>query len=264
MFMIPDIRAAAARFYDLQPSPFEGKDIPFYISLLPSPAASVLELGCGTGRVFLPLSAHCAHIHGADISEAMVDICRDKLLRAGVSSERATVEVADICRLDLGRRFDLIIAPFRVFQNLETDEQVDALFDVVRRHLAPAGTCVLNVFRPYADEQTQRQRWAARSQETLDWERPLGGGRLVAYECIRSVHPTKLICYPRLTYRYFEGDALKDEAVLDIAMRAYYAGEFEELVAAHGFRVLNRWGGYAGEAYGEGPELVLRFADDRR
>jgi len=32
--------------------------------------------------------------------------------------------VGDICRLDRGRRFDLITTPFRVLQNLEADEQL--------------------------------------------------------------------------------------------------------------------------------------------
>ncbi len=63
-----------------------------------------------------------------------------------------------------------------------------------------------------------------------------------------------------LIYRYYEEDRLVDEAVLEIAMRAYYPAEFTALIEAHGFRVLERWGGYAGEAYGAGPELVVEFA----
>ena len=53
--MTLDIRAEAAKYYDLRPSPFEGRDIPFYIGLRPGPDAQVLELGCGTGRVLVPI-----------------------------------------------------------------------------------------------------------------------------------------------------------------------------------------------------------------
>lgn len=256
-----DMRAAAARFYDLQPSPFDGQDIPFYMARLPGPAARVLELGCGTGRVLLPLAARGAQMHGVDLSEAMIAICREKLAAQQIPTTRASVEVGDICRLDLGRRFDLILAPFRVMQNLETDAQVDGLFATVRRHLAPAGACILNAFRPLADEETLRRRWAERQRETVDYERPWGAGRLVAYESIRRVHPTQLIMYPRLTYRYYEGDALKDEASMDIVMRGYYPAEFVELMERHGFRIAQRWGGYAGEIYGEGSELVVQLVD---
>ena len=36
------------------------------------------------------------------------------------------------------------------------------------------------------------------------------------------------------------------------------------LIASKGFKILDRWGGYAGERYGEGPELVVQFTGPRR
>ena len=39
-----------------------------------------------------------------------------------------------------------------------------------------------------------------------------------------------------------------DEAVLKIPMRCYYPDEFSTLITEHGFRIIDRWGGYAGEA----------------
>lgn len=256
-----DIRAEAARYYDLQPPPFDGKDIPFYASLVPSAEATVLELGCGTGRVLVPLASHCAAIHGVDSSESMLAICREKLARQKIGPDRAFIEKADICKLNLGRTFDLITAPFRVFQNLETDEQVDGFFETVHQHLAPGGSCVLNVFQPYADEAALRQRWNSQGKDSVAWEQAAGNGKVIGYERISRVHSHKLIIYPALTYRYFEGDELKDEAVLNIAMRCYYPTEFEKLIAGHGFGALNKWGGYNGEAYGNGPELVIQFIE---
>ena len=256
-----DIRAEAARYYDLQPAPFEGKDIPFYESLILSPKATVLELGCGTGRVLVPLASHCAYIHGVDSSESMLAICREKLARQKIGPNHAFIEKADICQLNLGRTFDLITAPFRVFQNLETDEQVDSFFETVHLHLAPGGSCVLNVFQPFADETTLRQRWKSQDKDSIAWEQAAGNGKLVGYERISRVHGHKLIIYPTLTYRYYEGEELKGEAILNIVMRCYYPAEFEKLVVGHGFRVLNKWGGYNRETYGNGPELVIQFAE---
>ena len=42
-------------------------------------------------------------------------------------------------------------------------------------------------------------------------------------------------------------------------MGCWYPSELERLVVEHGFRVVERWGGYAGEAWGSGPELVVQF-----
>jgi hypothetical protein len=69
----------------------------------------------------------------------------------------------------------------------------------------------------------------------------------------------KLILYPELIYRKYKNEVVVDEAILKIVMRCYYPQGFEELITSHGFRIVNRWGGYHGEVYGKGSELVVEF-----
>jgi SAM-dependent methyltransferase len=255
-----DIRGEAAAYYDL--NPHIPDDIPFYLSRLPSPDAAVLELGCGTGRVILPLVRHCRYIHGIDLSPAMIAICGRKLEEAQIPGSRAQAEIGDISRFDLGRTFDLIIAPFRVLQNLESDAEVEGLLGCVRRHLAPGGTCILNTFNPNRDPETLRREWCS-DAENLDWEVLVPGGRVACYDRRPRLEPEKLILYPELIYRRYQGDLPKEEVVLKLVMRCYYPDELVEWVTTHGFEVVGRWGGYAGEPYGEGPELVVEFAEGR-
>jgi SAM-dependent methyltransferase len=240
-------------------NPTVPNDIPFYRSKIPSPSARILELGCGTGRVLLPLANSCGYIHGIEKSAAMLSICQEKLQKAGIPPRRAFVEVGDITGFDLGQRFDLIIAPFRVLQNLETDEAVRGLFQGISRHLSPQGTCILNVFRPYKDAEGLRREWCS-DQENFGWEMPFDGGTLTCHDRRPRLDPDKLVLYPELIYRHYRGERLVDEAVLKIAMRCYYPGEFAQLIIDHGFRIIERCGGYSGESYGEGPELVVQFA----
>ena len=254
-----DIRAEAAKYYDSNPS--IPNDIPFYQSLIPSPDVSILELGCGTGRVTLPLIPYCRYVQGIDISAAMISICRGKLLRAGIPPTKAQVEEGGIADFDFGQTFDLVIAPFRVLQNLETDVEVDGLFNCIHKHLAPNGTCTLNVFRPYLEPEALRRKWST-TGERMDWEVPVEGGRLVCYDRRGNMDVEKLILYPELIYRRYEGETLAEESILKIAMRCYYPDAFERLIVGHRFAVLNRWGGYAGEVYGQGPELVIQFRED--
>ncbi len=253
-----DIRAEAARHYDSNPD--FPNDVPFYRSLIASPDFSILELGCGTGRVTLPLVPYCKYIQGIDISPAMISICRGKLLRADIPPGRARVEEGDITDFDLGRTFDLVIAPFRVLQNLETDLEIDSLFGCICKHLAPNGTCVLNVFRPYLEPEALRRQWCT-PDERESWQVPLDGGRLVCYDRRTHMDAERLVLYPELIYRRYEGEILAEESILKIVMRCYYPDTFEKLVVDHGFSVLKRWGGYEGQAYGQGPELVIQFRD---
>ena len=159
-----DIRLEAAQYYDLQPGP---DDIPFYENLMSSSTADVLELGCGTGRVLSRLANRCRYIHGIDLSEAMLSIWRQKLQEAGVPKEKACVEVGDITNFCLGRAFDFIIAPFRVIQNLEMNDQVNGLFDCIDKHLAPNGSCILNAFHPWPIETL---RHSLTRGEKFEWE----------------------------------------------------------------------------------------------
>ena len=257
-----DIRLEAARFYDNNPDTPD--DIPFYQALVPSPDCSVLELGCGTGRVTLPLVSHCGFIFGIDKSSAMLSICRDKLAAAAIPPHKACVAEGDITVFDLGRRFDFIIAPFRVLQNLETDAEVGGLFHCLHQHLAPGATCILNVFQPMYDPDTLCRKWVSQ-EEIFEWEAPVEtlveGGRITCSSRRSSMDPKRLVLYPELIYRTFVAGQVPEEVVLKLVMRCYYPAMFERLVQDHGFRVLNRWGGYVGEAYGQGSELVIQFGE---
>jgi SAM-dependent methyltransferase len=254
--MKTDIRSAAAKFYDLNPN--VPQDVPFYQARIPSPMASILELGCGTGRVTIPLASHCRFIRGIDLSPAMIGLCRDKLSRANLPPGKVVVTTGDITDFDLGERFDLIIAPYRVLQNLETDTELSGLFNCIRKHLSPGGTCILNVFRPRMAANELRERWVVPGEQ-LDWEIPYEGGIVACYDRRLRIDVQHLVLYPDLVYRRYQGNMLMEEVVLNLVMRCYYPETFDELITGHGFQIMNRWGGYEGEAYEEGLELVVQF-----
>ncbi|MEM7625690.1 MAG: class I SAM-dependent methyltransferase [Planctomycetota bacterium] len=254
--MTNDYREDAARFYDLWADPFD--DASFYRQQLPSPDADVLELGCGTGRVLLPMAESCRFIHGVDHSPGMLAICRRKLDEAAISPDRARVEQGDITALDLGRTFDLITAPFRVMQNLETDAQIAGLLDTVRRHLAPGGTAFLNTFCPRGDRESLYAYWSVRDGTAYE-EKDTAIGRMRITDDCRRFQTDPLIVFPVLRYEHVEGGKVVDAAELPISMRVWYPDELTAVITSAGFRVTGRFGGYAGEPWGEGEELVVAF-----
>jgi len=250
-----DYRADAAYYYDL--SPAQPDDVPFYLDLV-GPMTEVLELGCGTGRVLVPLAGRVALIHGVDHSPGMSARCRQRLVDSGLSADKVRVVEGDITHLDMGRKYDLITAPFRVMQNLETDEQLDGLFDTIRRHLRSDGSAVLCVFNPNRDREAMLSGWGD-GLEHPAWELETEEGRITCHDLHTAVQAEPLIIYPELIYRRYQNEKLVGQAILRIAMRCYYPDEFLDLIKRHGFRILDTWGGYLGEPYGQGPELVVRF-----
>jgi SAM-dependent methyltransferase len=104
-------------------------------------AGSVLEVGCGTGRVTLQLAQGGFSIVGMDISPAMLSIARQK--SQGLSNVSWVED--DMLKFDLGERFDLIIIPGHSFQFMLTPEDQLACLSTIRQHLAPQGKLVIHV-----------------------------------------------------------------------------------------------------------------------
>jgi SAM-dependent methyltransferase len=142
-------------------------DIPFYVGLAREAAAAgqaVLELGCGTGRVTLPIAEAGVEIVGLDNSPAMLDVARAKA-RDARNPQWVQAGMADF---QLGQRFGLVIIPFRSFLLLLTVEEQKACLARVRDHLVDGGRLALNVFNPsilaIADWLGERsERWLRRS-----------------------------------------------------------------------------------------------------
>jgi SAM-dependent methyltransferase len=229
--MQDDMRAAAAQYYDANPTIPD--DLAFYTARLPSADTAVLELGCGTGRVLLPLAAACGSISGLERSPAMLARGLQKLQAAGMPPTKARVELGDITHFALGRSFDLIIAPYRVFQLLETAAQVEGLFRCVRAHLAPAGTCILNVFHPQGGFERVQQEWE-RVPEVCVWEATVDGVRLRYDEHRMRLDPATQTLYPELIYSRAVGDTWIEDAVLKIPRRCYTPEAFEGVIRAYG------------------------------
>jgi cyclopropane fatty-acyl-phospholipid synthase-like methyltransferase len=213
-----DIRKETAKYYDLWSLPFD--DIPFYVNRIPSAEVSILELGCGTGRVLSRLVEHCAFIHGLDISPAMIVECRERILELGIAIEKVKIEANDITDFDLGHTFDLIIAPYRVFQNVEIDDQVDGLFQCIRKHLSPDGSCILNVMHPRPVDLIQ-ESWGE-DTEIFCLELPFQDGYVTCHERRQHFDAQKLVMYPESIYRRYVDGKVIETATQRICMRLYY------------------------------------------
>jgi len=134
-----------ARFYDLIYNQLRGAlDKDFFLSEIKKTPGKILEIGVGTGRFFLDALEFGADIYGIDISESMMNVLKLKL----DNSQLDRVSIKNMIDFKYDFRFDLIIAPFRVFMHLlEKDDQIEALNNVYR-HLNPDGRFIFDTFVP--------------------------------------------------------------------------------------------------------------------
>jgi ubiquinone/menaquinone biosynthesis C-methylase UbiE len=99
----------------------------------------ILELGCGTGRVAVPVARTGATVVGIDRSASMLARGLARVKRCGLTS-RVKLIRGDIRQLPFpDRSFDLVMAPYGILQSLLDEELLaDTLADV-RRVLARGG-----------------------------------------------------------------------------------------------------------------------------
>ncbi len=136
-----------AHLYDLIHEELK-EDILFTLHLADLYGLQVLELGCGTGRLLLPLARTGHHITGLDQTRSMIRIAKAKIASESASvQERAEIIEGDMSSFDLGRQFDLVLIPHNTLMHLSPN-QMQACFGCVAAHLRPAGRLLIDVDNP--------------------------------------------------------------------------------------------------------------------
>jgi len=130
-----------AAYYDWENAQTVGKrDIPFWRRMASAANGPVLELGCGTGRVALPLAKNGTRIVGIDRSETMLDRARTRLRRSRLQ-KLVTLVRGDIRHLPFpDRSFPLVIAPYGILQSLLVERDLAKTLEAVARVLERNGT----------------------------------------------------------------------------------------------------------------------------
>jgi SAM-dependent methyltransferase len=218
----------------------------------------VLELGCGTGRVLVPLARAGVEITGLDLSAGMLARCRARI--AAESAEvrgRVQLVEADMTTFALGRRFASVICPFAGFQQLRTVDQQLACLERCRAHLLPRGRLVLDLPNPdpapaeYTRDGPGEGEAAAQVVDWTDGRRIRWWMDVVGYD--RSLQCNEC----EVTYEIIEPDGVTRRVNERISLRYTFRYELEHLLFRAGFRLVALYGDYDCSPLGdESPAMI--------
>lgn len=137
--------ANEANIYDgIQPSWDE--EIAFYKKLLGKKSCNILELGCGTGRLLIPLLKMGHNVTGLDSSKDMLSICEHKIDKSYPNLKRRLQIInADMSDFNISEKFDVIISAINSFQHLTTVEQRKRFLKNGIMHLKKDGLFVIDM-----------------------------------------------------------------------------------------------------------------------
>ncbi len=248
--------------YDLEHEG-DSRDIVFYQQLVERVAPRrVLELGCGSGRVTIPLARLAARLEfavvGIDVSAEMLAHAEGK--RRDLPREaRARLEFhrGDVRTWSSPRDFDLIIVPCSTLAHLLTLDDQIATWRRAHDNLAEGGRFVADVTMPnlalYADS-TQNP---PRALVEMDVDTTAGdGARLVRYRATRYL-PHLQRARVHFLYDASDRSTASGRFASDFDSHVYFPRELELLFVHTGFEIESRWGDYAFSPLSESSRQIV-------
>ncbi len=224
-----------ARFYDVIYSRVRnGTDNDFFLTKASQSRGKVLEIGVGTGRLFLNALNRGVDIYGIDISPSMIHVLHGKMK----PQTRHRVWVEDAVAMNIDMKFDLILAPFRMLSHvLEVEDQLK-FFNRVADHLMPDGQFIFDLYVPDLSILLE----GIDHYKDFDGEYDKGK-RIQRYvtahaDLIRQTsHVTMKLCWEE------NGNEVSDTWEFD--MRFFFRYEIEHLIARSNLELITIYGDYS-------------------
>lgn len=195
---------------------------------LATAAGSLLELGCGTGRLTVPLAGIARRVVGLDASEAMLSTARRKARAAGAP---VRFVAADMRSFQLEKRFDLVIVSCNSLAHMTGDEDLAAAFGAIRRHLAPGGRFAFDVVNP-------KKAFAASGREVVKRAHSTAGLRVRERA---AFDPERRVREARWRVESAGGDVVE---LAPLRLRQFAPDELETALSAAGLRLVERFGDF--------------------
>jgi len=214
-------------------------DVAYYRRLASEHGERVLELGCGSGRLLIPLVRGGHRVTGVDLSAPMLAECRTALDENGLEAD--LVE-ADFRNVRLGKRWPLVVCPFNAFMHLYSRSDVEGFLATVKQHLAKDGLFAFDLIFPDLV-------WLSRDPDRR-WSRTRfrhpRTGKVEHYTTNLTFDAALQIAFMRI---YYTPESKKDgpERVVNLTHRYFFPQELAALLHYNGFDLLSHEGGFVGE-----------------
>lgn len=215
----------------------------------------VLELGCGAGRVTLPLLRQGIPVVGVDLSRPMLSRAKERIAVAG-RRLKAPIQLtlSDMRALPFAdASFHRILCPFNTFMHLYLYPDITATLTEIRRLLHPEeGRFLFDVLNPDLRWLTRdpAKRWAK-----THFKHPVTGLRYL-YTTNHTYDPRRQICFVHIYYDCLDDPAQSVHQM--IAHRQFFPQELYALLRHHGLTIEREYGGFHGHPFeGDSAEMVL-------
>jgi SAM-dependent methyltransferase len=237
-----------APFYDWENARTLGRrDLPFWRSVARQVGGRVLELGCGTGRLSIPLARAGVPVVGVDRSEPMLVRARRRAAKTPLAATLRLIR-GDIRFLPFvdaaGPRgpFAMVLAPYGMLQSLLRERDLAATLAAVHRVLEPGGTLGIELVAdlPAWDEYKERVSLSG-------WRGRKGGARVSLVESVRQDRARRLTIFDQeFTERRGRSQTVR---TFSLAFRTLSVPQMVRRLEKSGFEISALLGDYKGRQW---------------
>jgi len=246
-----------APFYDWENAQTLGRrDVPFWRRVATGAGGPVLELGCGTGRVSLPLARAGVKLVGIDRSAPMLDRARRRLTKSPTRQRTNSLCFVrgDIRQLPFeDEAFPMVIAPYGILQSLIRPRDLTATLASVARVVAPGGTFGIDLVPDVPKWREYENRVQLRGRA--------GGAQLTLIESVRQDPKRHLTTFEQ---QYIERRGAKTrQHCFDLTFRTLSVRQMTRQLERAGFRVDAVLGDYRGRPWDDRADVWIIMAKKR-
>ena len=247
-----------APFYDWENARTLGRrDVPFWQSVALQSKGPVLELGCGTGRISLPLAKAGVKVVGIDRSAPMLERAARRLAtmhkrQGGRGKKKLRLVRGDIRFLPFERAsFKTVLAPYGILQSLVRDKDLNATLAAVADVLAPGGLFGVDLVPDVPN-------WREYSNQIQMKGKAHGGAHLTLVESVRQDRTKHLTIFEQ-TYIERRGEQVRKHT-FDLTFRTLPIPTFTKRLEKACFAIEAVLGDYRGGPCDERADVWIMLA----
>ena len=212
----------------------------------------MLELGCGTGRISVPLGRAGVPLVGLDRSAPMLLRARQRIRRGRLQS-RVRLVRGDIRYLPFASPFSMVMAPYGVLQSLLRERDLAATLRAVYAALESGGTFGMELVADLPAWEEYRQRVSLKG-----WRRGKSGAHVTLVETVRQDRAKGLTIFDQEFTERIEGRRRVHRFAL--TFRTLSVPQIARRLEKAGFEVEALLGDYQGSPWDRRAEVWMVIA----
>jgi len=217
------------------------EDISFWLKMAEEYGGPILELGCGTGRILIPIAEAGYEVVGLDISKKMLNILMEKIdnLTDKVKN-RIKIKKEDFRDFKIDKKFSIAFFAYSTLYSAPTQEDQVSAIKCIHSHLKDNGIFISASFNPDIKRISQNDKFITMDFTYQDPNGELLLTRMTQTEYVQLNQTLK----SNQIYDIKEKGKPIERYSIELNLRYIFPSEMRLLLHYCGFEIIDEYGDY--------------------